>query len=95
MTESDEEHEYEYYAYGAEQYTKCNLEEPEVKEVWNVYTVAGGGMGNGNAYAEIKHYFQKDLVVYEEYGSNPFVERYHNHKIVWDEDERSFDVKPI
>jgi len=91
----DEEHEYEYEAYSKHEYTKVDLEDPHTNESWRVYMVAGGGMANGNAYAEVKHYYEKDLVVYEEYGQNAWREGFPNHTLQWDEGERCFDVVPM
>ena len=89
------EREYEYEAYRKHEYTKVDMEDPHTNESWRVYLVAGGGMANGNAYAEVKHYYDKDLVIYVEYGQNAWSNEYPNHTLEWDEDERCFDIVPL
>lgn len=89
------EREYEYEAYSKHEYTKVDMEDPHTNESWRVYMVAGGGMANGNAYAEVKHYYDKDLVIYVEYGQNAWSNEYPNHTLEWDEGERCFDVVPM
>ena len=55
------------------------IEEKKFTEI----QVAGGGIGNGNAYATIEIY--ENEVVYREYGNNP-VRKIIGSKIVWDGD---------
>jgi hypothetical protein len=53
--------------------------------------VAGGGMTNGNAYADVEiHYLDSDMteidiVWYKEYGKNPIAKRIGN-EIEWGEE---------
>ena len=48
------------------------------------YLVAGGGLGNGNAYATVEEH--EDRIIFREYGNNPYEEVYEDHHIVHDED---------
>lgn len=82
-SEEEEEKEYEYYAYG-------------LKKVYKVViNVAGGGMGNGNAYANIEGEWETEEdfengeegdIFYCEYGSNP-CRNYVGKRIVFGEDD--------
>jgi len=60
--------------------------------------VAGGGMMNGNAYAEVEiHYTdgvngEVDSIWYKEYGHNP-VCRYIGDEVEWDDEGSTFKVK--
>ena len=47
------------------------------------FMVAGGGLGNGNAYAQVE--LENDKYYYREYGKNPF-RKYIGDEIVWLED---------
>lgn len=86
--DSEEEEEYEYTAYGS------------VKLYKVVINVAGGGMMNGNAYANIEGEWETEEeyetgeegdIYYCEYGNNP-VRRYVGTRIVWGEDD-NFNVE--
>ena len=54
--------------------------------------VAGGGMGNGNAYANVEiHYADEEMedidsVWYKEYGKNP-VSKYIGNDVEWEHEE--------
>jgi len=73
------ENEYSNYAY-------------EKRDGRDVYLVAGGGMMNGNAYAEVIVDKKNKSVIYQEYGQNAFSNKYPHSKLKWDSDGYSFDV---
>jgi len=62
------------------------------------FMVAGGGLGNGNAYADVEiHYTdadkgEVDSIWYKEYGGSP-VCRYIGDEVEWDYGESTFKVK--
>ena len=89
---SDSEKEYEYTDYGA---TASYI----VKIM-----VAGGGMGNGNAYAELEFHYdsEEDMIndpceaneiYYCEYGNNPRRDLLPGNNIVWDEEGYNFNIE--
>ena len=86
--EEEEEEEYEYGAYSLEKMFKI------------VIMVAGGGLGNGNAYANIECEYKTEEeyetgeegdIYYCEYGSNP-VRCHVGTRIVWGEEDK-FNVE--
>ena len=80
--EEEEEHEYEYYNYGTER-------EPRFGEV--SYQVAGGGLGNGNAYATVE--LKDGIYYYCEYGDAASRVPVGN-KIVWSDEYRRGEKDP-
>ena len=60
--------------------------------------VAGGGMMNGNAYANVEiHYSSADMeeidsIWYKEFGKNPIC-RYIGDEVEWDDEGYTFKVK--
>jgi len=86
--EEEEEKEYDYYAYSLE------------KEYKVIINVAGGGMMNGNAYANIEGEWETEEdynngiegeIFYCEYGRNE-VRKYVGKRIVWGEDD-NFNIE--
>ena len=76
------ETEYGYYGYERRNGKDC-------------YIVAGGGLGNGNAYAEVIDDRNNKKVMYVEYGQYPRQETYNNSKLRWEVGGWGFDVVPF
>jgi hypothetical protein len=74
---SQEEYEYDYTHYGLDN---------ETGEI----IVAGGGLGNGNAYATVL--VSGDNVIYREYGNNPTRRIYRGSTLQYDEEGYRFDI---
>ena len=88
---SDSEKEYEYTGYGTESSYIVKI------------MVAGGGMMNGNAYAEVECHYkteedynndpsEADEIYYCEYGKNP-IRTLIGDKIVYDEEGYNFNIE--
>ena len=84
----EEEKEYEYRAYDLKKVYKVNIR------------VAGGGMSNGNSYANIEGHYNNEEdfdngeegdIFYCEYGSNP-IRKHVGKRIVWGEDD-NFNIE--
>jgi hypothetical protein len=74
-TEYDTESEYEYTDYGRD---------------GDEIVVAGGGLGNGNAYATVRQVGRN--YIYTEYGKNPTKTTYMNAHIDWDDAGYRFNI---
>ena len=74
--DSEEEWEFENFAHS-------------VKNGVDHYLVAGGGMMNGNAYAEVVVYPLLKKVCYVEHGQHGTVTTYRNSTLKWDTDGRA------
>lgn len=78
--EEDDEREYEFSHYG--NYT-------DTDEI----IVAGGGLGNGNAYATVK-VIDEFTVLYREYGKNASSVVYRDSELEYDDEGYNFDIIP-
>ena len=67
----------------------CNYYQSNDKEI---ILVAGGGMGNGNAYANVEN--RDGKYFYCEYGANP-VEKYIGNKIIYDDPGYKFNFRVV
>ena len=65
------------------------------------YMVAGGGMMNGNAYAEVVVDNSTNIVRYVEHGNNAFTNKYSDSKLMWceelnpDKEPYKFNIVPM
>jgi len=74
-SDDEDEEEYEFYDYGRKD---------------GKIIVAGGGLGNGNAYATVKQ-LDNGYIRYHEYGKYACSRMYRNHYIDWNDKE--FNIK--
>ena len=79
LEKEEEEEEFEYNNYNCD-------------KTLDVIQVAGGGLGNGNAYATIEK--QNDKYYYCEYGKNAY-KKYVGNKIVYDKKDYEYNFNVI
>jgi len=77
--DSDEEEEFEY--------ENCSCD-----KTLDIIIVAGGGMMNGNAYANVEK--RNNKYYYVEYGRNPY-QKYIGNKIIYDTEDYKFNFNIV